>query len=794
MQNLPGPLQAMASYAQFILWKLVPDTPKAKKLPVNPHTLQAFSKDSNWQEDPSTWATFEVASAAAQLSGLNVGFFFTHRDPFFFVDIDGALVDGNWSPFAMEMCTAFQGCAIEVSQSGTGLHIFGRGVAPENHRCRDDKIGIEFYTEGRFVALTGSGVLGDANTHAQHGVDFVLSKYLPPRATPGSQDWTTEPVEDWSGPESDDELIAKMLKAKSSAAATFGTRASLKALWEGDADELAKFYPSSSGDAFDRSSADSALCQHLAFWAGKDCERVKRLFERSGLVRGKWFDREDYRHDTIVKSCNWCTSVYQSRKKPKVVAEYEGPVVEIPEGVVREGFQFLNLQQQLTHFKGCVYVARNHAIKLPNGELVKGDTFRALYGGYWFALDSIGDKSSKNAWEVFTESQGLRFPRVNATCFRPELPVNEVVNEEGRTLINTYVPIEVKRLAGDPSLFLNHMAKILPVNRDREILINYMAACVQMIGTKFRWCPFIQGVEGNGKTTLSEVVEYAIGYRYSHSPAASDLANKFNAWIEGRLFIYIEDVYVSDRGEVWETLKPLITNKKAEVQQKGNDKFMVDNRANFMLNSNHKDGVRKTLNDRRIAVFYTAQQTRDDLARDGMGDEYFKTLKNWLENEEGFAIVADYLSNYQINEEFNPANMSAAPLTGSTHEALAMGLGGVEQDILEAIAQGRSGFMGGWISSYALERLLEQRKDSRKLPHNKRKDILQALGFVPHPGLSDGRVTSMVAIEGGTKPRLYIKRGHLSSALTTNGAIVEAYVKAQEAGGVELAAEVFKRV
>lgn len=799
MLNLPEPLRAMASYSQFILWEARWDATKNKfqKIPINPHTVRPFPKDEDWQNDPKYWTSFSHAQQICALSPEHhVGFIFTEKDPFFFVDIDSALLpDGSWSPLAMDLCTAFQGCAVEISQSGRGLHIFGVGHAPVGHRCRDDKIGLEFYTSGRFVALTGTSAIGDSGLRCETGVQFLIEKYLPPRAVHGAQDWTSEPDPAWEGPEDDDELIKRMLRAKSSAAAAFGNRASLKTLWEGDEEELGKFYPSSTGDAFDRSSADAALCQHLAFWTGKDCDRIQRLFERSGLMRDK-FNREDYRHDTVTKGCAWCSSVYKAPAKAKVVAEYEMGDVEVPEGTIREGYQYLGPLQQIDYFKDCVYVAREHAIKLPTGMLMKSEQFRAKYGGYWFAMDSIGDKSTKNAWEVFTESQALRFPQADMTCFRPELPPNTIVVEDGFTRVNTYVPLITPRVEGDPAIFLAHLRKLLPIERDQKILLGFMAACVQMIGVKFRWAPFIQGVQGNGKSTLSKVVARAVGMRYSHSPAAADIANKFNDWMECKIFIYVEDVYTVDRAEVMETLKPLITEPWVEVQPKGGGKYMADNRGNFMLNSNHKDGVRKTIDDRRIAPFYTAQQSREDLVRDGMGDEYFQKLNGWLEYEDGYAIVANYLEKYVIADEFNPTKMSCAPLTGSTGEAIAAGLGGIEQDILEAVAQGQVGFMGGWISSVAVERLMERRRGKGTVPNNKRKDMMASLGYVLHPHLPDGRVTSMVAIDGGSKPRLYIKRGHLSGLLTTNHQIVEAYTRAQETGGgsdTAIASELFKK-
>lgn len=793
MLKLPEALAALSAYPQFVLWKLVqkPGEPKPSKIPHSPHTLQAFPKDSGWQTNPSEWATIDHAIQAAQVSGLNVGFIFTENDPFFFVDIDGALQsDGTWSPLAQEMCYAFQGCAVEISSSGTGLHIFGVGSAPEGHRNVDHNIGLEFYTKRRFVALTGTSCIGDAAYTGQAGVNFLLQKYLPNDGRGKSFEWTTEPDPEWCGPDDDDELIAKMLSAKQSASAAFGTKAPLVSLWAGDADVLAKFYPSPKDDVFNRSDADAALCSHLAFWAGKDCERMERLFNRSGLVRDKWENREDYRQDTITSACAKCTSVYQSKKKPKEVAEYQPPE-SIPVGQIREGYQFLGPSQQIEHFKDCVYVAHQHAIKVPNGSLVKPDTFRVMYGGYWFAMDSIGDKNTKSAWECFTESQALRFPRVDVTCFRPELGENTIVLEEGLTKVNVWVPVNVPKRKGDPGPFLRHLEKLIPNAHDRELLLSYMAACVQYVGVKFRWCPFIQGVPGNGKTTLSEIVAMSVGLRYSHSPAANDIANKFNDWVENKLFIYVSDIYTADRREVLEILKPLITDRRVEVQPKGGAKYMTDNRANFILNSNHKEGVPKSADDRRYAPFYTAQQTREDMQRDGMNGPYFQRLNRWLA-EEGYEIMADFLATYPIQAAYDPTLMSEAPITSNTIEAINAGMGSLEQDIMEHINMGRPGFAGGWVSSIALANLIDLKRFSKLVPPNKRKEVMASLGYTPHPALKEGRMTKMSAIDGGGRPVLYIKRDHICTQLTTADKILDAYVKAQEVGGVELAQELFK--
>jgi hypothetical protein len=199
-----------------------------------------------------------------------------------------------------------------------------------------------------------------------------------------------------------------------------------------------------------------------------------------------------------------------------------------------------------------------------------------------------------------------------------------------------------------------------------------------------------------------------------------------------------------------------------------------------MINSNHKDGYRKHKNDRRIAPFFTAQQSAEDIADWGMDGEYFPRLYAWAKGG-GFAIINEYLQTYAIPDEFNPAtSCQRAPTTTSTEEAVAAGLGGAEQEILEAIAQGMPGFAGGWISSSALQKLLEEHGRARSVPINKRRDMLVRLGYDWHPGLVDGRVNNPVAPDGN-KPVLFAKIGHEVTRIIGAAEIAKAYSAAQMA-------------
>lgn len=791
MQQLPDALAPLAAYRQFLCYRLAPhpDKPgKTLKRPINPVT----GYDCGVDDAPAYVDAVAACNAATRWgAGYGVAFVLTERDPFFFLDIDGCRTPTGWSQLATDLCSEFAGVAVEVSQSGNGLHLIGTGKAPD-HGKRNDAMGLEFYTERRFIALTGIHAVGSAATDRSSQLPGLVQRYFAPKAATTGAEWTTGPCEGWSGPTDDAQLIEWAMRS-TSAGTAFGGRASFADLWNADVTALARTYPDPTGaSAYNASSADAALAAHLAFWTGKDCERIERLMRMSALARPKWDDRTDYylRDRTILGAVALSRDVLTAKQPeppptPQVPAELAAPGDDGPAFTPFKGSTFLALDDQPKIFKGCVYILDMHRVLVPGGRLLRPEQFRAMFGGYMSAMDATNERHSRNAWEAFTESQGFRCPRADTVTFKPDRPPAELISDAGRISANTWWPVAVPRAVGDPSPFLNHLRKVLPDQRDQTILLSYMAACVQHKGTKFQWAPLIQGVEGNGKTLFSRCVAEALGRRYTHWPKASKLTKDFNGWMQGTLLILVEDIYVEDsRREILEQLKPMITGGDGlEIERKGVDQVSVDVCCNFMLNSNHRDGYRKTRNDRRIAPLFAAQQQARDLVRDGMDGDYFPKLYKWLQTG-GYAIVNELLHTWPIPPEFNPAGECArAPTTTSTEEAIEAGLGPIEQQIAECIEQGLPGFAGGWVSSMAVDALLERRGIANRMPLNKRREMLQAMGYEWHPALTGGRVNNVVLPDGG-KTRLFVKAGHPSLTITSPAEVAKAYTSANTGAGV----------
>jgi len=771
MQELPEALQPMAAFPQFILWKLAERNGKHVKLPIDHRTGTVVDAHNvhAWTNPGQALATIRRYG-----EGYGLGFVLTALDPFFFVDLDHCLEpDGaTWSPVAKEVCRRLAGAAVEISQSGSGLHIIGTGNAPA-HGCKNIPLGLEFYTEGRFIALTGTKATGCAASDHSAELPALVADYFPAAASAiqNAPVWNTEPDPEWNGPSDDDQLIEKMLAATPSSRSAFGGGATLRQLWEADSEALAAIYPDNEQRAYDASSADAALCQHLAFWTGRNCERMEKLFRQSGLNRDKWENRPDYRERTITRAAQQCSRVYSGRRQPLEQASRD-PVTS---ATYREGHQLLAATQQAERFEECVYMLDRHRVFTPGGDQLKPEQFNAVYGGYSFIVDSDG-KTTRKAWDAFTESQVVSYPWAHGACFRPDLEPGQIITEDRRRLVNTYVPAYGERKQGNVSLFIDHVERLLPDENDREIFLSYLAACVQKPGVKFQWCVVLQGAEGNGKTAFYRVLAYALGKKYAHLPNAAEITNPFNGWLEHKLIICIEELHTAGRQEVADTLKPMITNEEIEFHSKGQDQRTGDNRANFLIFSNHKDAALKSENDRRYCVFYTVQQEPGDLERDGMNSEYFTRLYNWLKSG-GFAHVAHYLANRPVTVDV----MGRAPRTSSTAEAVRSSLGVAEQIIQEAIDLEERGFRGGLVCTKAAGELLKA--NGKKLSPQKVAGVLVNLGYIKHPALlsSDGKISI-----DGIRRRLYVKRGSLTANLTAPLALADAWKRAQVAAGASL--------
>ncbi len=103
--------------------------------------------------DPETWSSYSAAKRSR--AGVGIGFVLSSVDRLVCIDLDHALVDGALTAWARRIVARLPRTYIEISPSGTGLHIWGYGSVGRGRRIRRGDTAVEIYDRGRYMTVTG---------------------------------------------------------------------------------------------------------------------------------------------------------------------------------------------------------------------------------------------------------------------------------------------------------------------------------------------------------------------------------------------------------------------------------------------------------------------------------------------------------------------------------------------------------------------------------------------------------------------------------------------------------------
>lgn len=293
-------LSEMRDRPQWVCWKLEENEGRKIKLPKNPHT--GGNAKSN---DSTTWGTYSDALLAqVKYSFDGIGIMLT--DGVCGIDID-ALNHGerneSVNPIEKEVCSMFEGTYMEYSPSGNGIHILGmcdvatlsfvkeedgRLKVNERYYSKNPKNNLEIYiaqTTNRFFTFTDERLGTDVFEDITEQVERFMATYM-------KRDDMIRTDTELNDETKMEEILSLARNSKNS-------KKFIKLYYDGDISDY----------NYDKSSADLALCDLLAFWCQKDKKLMDKLFRNSRLYRPKW-ERADYRQMTIDTACANVTEVY----------------------------------------------------------------------------------------------------------------------------------------------------------------------------------------------------------------------------------------------------------------------------------------------------------------------------------------------------------------------------------------------------------------------------------------------------------------------------------------------------
>lgn len=251
----------------------------------------------------------------------------------------------------------------------------------------------------------------------------------------------------------------------------------------------------------------------------------------------------------------------------------------------------------------------------------------------------------------------------------------EVFTHDGLDYLNSYVPSRLRRVvAGTTDIvkrIQGHVAHLLPNEYEQELVINYLAHNVQYPGEKIQWAIVLQGVQGDGKSLLAEMMQHVLGKNNVRTMNVQTLESPFTGWATGQCMTFIEELKLDNyrKYEVLNNLKPYISNPIVEETKKGKDPRTVINTTNYFALTNFKDAIPIDSTDRRYCILFSQWQSKDALeAWMEKNPGYYPDLYDDMRNHCG--EILDWLLTVHIPDEFFKLTRAPNTLAKSRMEEL----------------------------------------------------------------------------------------------------------------------------
>jgi len=349
--------------------------------------------------------------------------------------------------------------------------------------------------------------------------------------------------------------------------------------------------------------------------------------------------------------------------------------------------------------KGVCYISASlEFYRHRTGEKYKTEAFNASYGRWLLPTEQSLKESgvpitpATLAKPVVQPSEYalnfLKIVQVYDYAYDPSRPTEMFFTKHGRRYVNTYHPtypeMDPKRAPEAGALLHQHLTNLIAEPAYRRILMDFLAFMVQCPGRKMRWAVMIQGAEGCGKTFLAELMKAVLGRVHVKTIDGAAIKGNWNEWAFGHQLVVLEEVRVAgtNRHEVMNALKPLITNDDISMNQRFRDNRDVENISNYILFSNAHDALALTANDRRYFVLKSPLQTKAQVQ--ALGKKYFLNLFAMIRDYPG--AMRSYLAEWEISPDFQPddhaprttyatemAQDSANEVTATTRRLIAEG-------------------------------------------------------------------------------------------------------------------------
>jgi hypothetical protein len=270
-----------------------------------------------------------------------------------------------------------------------------------------------------------------------------------------------------------------------------------------------------------------------------------------------------------------------------------------------------------------------------------------------------------------------------------------IVKREGHEYGNRWRDARPQPVAADVSIWLRHVERLVPVDFEREHLLNALAHKVQFPGHKINHAILMGGNPGCGKDTLFAPFFWAIGGATPTNCSLvknEDITSQWGYSLECEVMEIAElrQTEAKDRRALENQLKPIIAAppELLPVNRKGLHPYMALNRVFVVAFSNERAAISIPSEDRRWFCLWA------DLPRLPEADAV--ALWNWYQHRGGFEAVAAYLHTRDVSA-WNPT--APPPMTEAKAIMVEHGMSTAESMLVDMMQRRVGDFASGVIGA-----------------------------------------------------------------------------------------------
>lgn len=484
---------------------------------------------SDTEKHGDTYVTYQEAIKAKQKRKYT-GVGFVLPKGYFFLDIDHRDSDDELTKRLLDRF----GCYAERSQSGNGIHIYGKcdpsqipvenGKVSSRFYTKNPKLGIELYIGGltkRFACYTGIRVneepLSDATQAVLVTFQHEMVKYKGKK----------QPVPLIHGDE--EELFDMVCHCRK-----FKNGEKFKKLFdEGDWSDFGS-----------HSEADLALCSMLAFRIGNDPALIDKAFRSSGLYRQKW-EREDYRNNTIQHAIEGLEGhFYEPHFRSTddeglpcfVYIDSKGQLKVDPVGLVDEFNNTQYFLQVKSNGKETVqtYIYKNGCYHLYDDRMIKG-VLKQIIQEYNPGL--VNTRAINEAYaQLMMETVFVPYEELDAddTFINFQngllyLPTLELRPHDPKIYSTVQLPCDWSGQELKTPCFDQYMEDLFPGDMAvQQLVMQFLGIAISNVpGYLMKKAMFIYGDGDTGKSQILEFAKSLVGKEYCSSIDLKALEDKF---------------------------------------------------------------------------------------------------------------------------------------------------------------------------------------------------------------------------------------------------------------------------